>query len=578
MEALYSLARYHLKRGDNGRAQSYAQGQLALEPWCEEAHCQLMRALAASGQRSTALAQYQTCRRLLGDELGIEPATETVRLYESIRAGAFTPPVPSPESVTAPVFVGRAQELDRLDAILDEVLAGRGRGALVGGEAGSGKTALACEFSRQATERYVNLVVAVGHCFAPIGIGDPYSPFREILGQLTGDVGAVGPTGIGAGENAVRLLSLAPAAYAALLGRGPDIIGHLIPGPELLARAAALALQDTAPSGWKRQLEERVASSNGDRMQQGNLFQQVAAVLRALASRWPLLLVVEDLHWADTLSLGLFIYLSQQISSSRILLLGTYRPEEAASGAHGSDPLRSVLSELKRAYGETEVDLDLGAGRGAKQAVAAQCPECEFIDALLDVQPNRLDESFRQALVALTAGHPLFATELLREMRERGELRLDRDGYWVADPNLQWSHLPARLQGVIEQRLERLSPGLLAALRVGSVEGVEFTAEMVARVQGLSDQRLIRRLSVEAVRRHRLLAAPRLQWAGSRPLSRYRFRIPLVREYLYQTLDEAERLYLHGAVRRALAQLYGDQSDQIAAQLARRTQTDEPAD
>jgi len=105
LETLHSLAAIYEEQGEYERAQAYARQQVQLEPWNEEAHQQLMRVLALGGQRSAALAQYQSCSRVLADELGVEPARETVALYESIRDGTLLPAAPvtmAPEEAPAP--------------------------------------------------------------------------------------------------------------------------------------------------------------------------------------------------------------------------------------------------------------------------------------------------------------------------------------------------------------------------------------------------------------------------------------------------------------------------------------------
>ena len=155
-QALSRLADYHERRGDYERARQYAQRQVALEPWREEAHRQLMRLLTRDGQRSAALAQYETCRRALAEELAVEPTDETTDLYEQIRAeeqggkgaGEMAPPLLCP---SAPLhnlpssrtpFVGREKEL----ADLAELLANPDcRLATIFGPGGIGKTRLAIE-------------------------------------------------------------------------------------------------------------------------------------------------------------------------------------------------------------------------------------------------------------------------------------------------------------------------------------------------------------------------------------------------------------------------------------------------
>jgi len=176
--ALHALADNYEQRGDYERAQSYAWKQLGLEPWDETAHQTLMRNLALSGQRGAALAQYETCKELLAEELNVEPAEETTKLYEQIRDGILKAHAPSPAvtiditmrfspllqeepaPVESPIFVARENELNLLDGFLNQVLAGQGRVVFVTGEAGSGKTSLVQEFAQRAQKASAELVVA----------------------------------------------------------------------------------------------------------------------------------------------------------------------------------------------------------------------------------------------------------------------------------------------------------------------------------------------------------------------------------------------------------------------------------
>jgi DNA-binding SARP family transcriptional activator len=102
VSALHHLTALYAQRGDFAQAQACAWRQVELAPWDEAAHQQLMRTLALGGQRSAALAQYEACRRLLAEELGVEPAQETTQLYEQIRSGALTGPRPSPATPAPP--------------------------------------------------------------------------------------------------------------------------------------------------------------------------------------------------------------------------------------------------------------------------------------------------------------------------------------------------------------------------------------------------------------------------------------------------------------------------------------------
>jgi predicted ATPase len=121
---------------------------------------------------------------------------------------------------------------------------------------------------------------------------------------------------------------------------------------------------------------------------------------------------------------------------------------------------------------------------------------------LLDSEPNHLDERFRETLFQHTWAHPLFTVELIRDLQERGDLLQDSEGYWVEDSLLDWSALPDRVEEVIAARIGRLSEELREILTVASVEGEDFTAQIVSRVQQVQDRQLLRQLSRELERRH----------------------------------------------------------------------------
>ena len=220
---------------------------------------------------------------------------------------------------------------------------------------------------------------------------------------------------------------------------------------------------------------------------------------------------------------------------------------------------RRFFAELKRYQGEIELSLD------AEDAADRR----DFVDSLLDSEPNMLDEGFRAALLRRTDGQALFTVELLRAMRERGDLVRDAAGCWMPGPTLDWDALPARVEGVIAERIERLAADLRAALTVASVEGEEFTAEVVAQVRKEEARELVRRLSEELQREHRLVRAEGLRQLDARRLALYRFQHNLFQKYLYNGMDAVERAYLHEDVGNALEALYREQTDEVAVQLAR---------
>lgn len=457
----------------------------------------------------------------------------------------------------APVFVARERELAELAMALETARSGKGQTLFVIGGAGRGKTMLVQEFARRVQAAQPDLIVTSGYCNAHTGLGDPYLPFREALTLLTGDVEAKWAAGLISSAHARRLWELMPVTVPALVKQAPDLVGSFVPAEPLLERAETFA-PSNAP--WFKQLMTIAGHPLGAGLEQRQILAQYTVLLKAIAAQRPLMLILEDLHWVDASSNALLFHLSREVSNDRILIVGSYRPDEVAlSRGEVRHPLADILGELKRRHGD--IWLDLGE--------LAPTEEQRFVDAYLDTEPNRLGRAFREALFRHTEGHALFTVELLREMQERGDLRQDAEGYWVVGDEIDWARLPARVEGVIEQRISRLTEELQAVLTVASVEGEIFTAEVVARVEQLNERGLVQQLSRELDKQHRLVTARALEWLGRQRRSLYRFRHHLFQHYLYHNLDELERAYLHEAVGQALEALYGEQAEQVAVQLAR---------
>jgi len=457
-----------------------------------------------------------------------------------------------------PVFVAREAEVARLKALLDDAIAGKGTVAFVTGEAGSGKTALVGEFCHRMQRQHDDLVMAAGGCSAQTGEGDAFAPWRQVLALLTGDVETRVASGAMTAEQGRRLWELAPAMAEAVVESGRDLVDTLLPGAGLLKRAAAAASPDAPWLGSMRALIERKAALPPDAaLQQTALLAQYCRVVQAVAGERPLLLVLEDLHWADSGSIALLSALGHEISSARVLVVCTFRPEDVAQGRDGErHPLAPAVNELRRVHGKCTIEIGQDAERG-------------FVDALLDSEPNVLGPGFREGLLRQTQGHALFTVELLRAMHDRGILVQDAEGRWTEGANLDWNTLPARVDAVIGERIERLSEELREALTIASVEGADFTAEVLARVRDTETRDTVRLLSRELEKRHRLVTARGIKALAEGRLSLYGFSHVLFQRYLYDSLDEVERAQLHEDVGEVLEALYGDEVGEIAPQLSR---------
>jgi transcriptional regulator with XRE-family HTH domain len=283
------------------------------------------------------------------------------------------------------VFVGRERELAALDRHLAAALGDQGRVVFVTGEAGDGKTALLSRFARRAQAAHDSLIVAAGTCNAYAGLGDPYLPFRDVLGMLSGDVESRWAVGALTQEQARRLWATCPQTIQALIERGPDLIDVFVPAAALARSASTRFTSETGGLARLKVLANRRGETG--RREQRQLFEQYTEALRAVAARQPLIVLLDDLQWADAASIDLLFHLGRRLGDARILIVGAYRLSEVALGrttpessAQRLHPLKPVVNELARHFGDIQVDLGntpLSEGR-------------QFVDALLDSQPNAL--------------------------------------------------------------------------------------------------------------------------------------------------------------------------------------------
>ncbi len=553
----------------------------------EPAFQALMVAHSQLGDNASAVSVHKRCEQTLDEQLGVEPSELTKMIYAIIMKGeqaeisllypSISQPTTQLETRLYPdevlnfprpgrqIFVAREKELARLEETLDIVLAGQGRVVIVAGEAGQGKTALMNEFGLRVQESNKDLVTAYGTSDAYSGIGDPHLPFRQILALLTGDLEARQTIGVIIQENARRLWDLMPHSVGAIIEYGPDLIDSFVNGESLLRRAMSYSGERTA---WLDRLENEVELRRGRpapiNIDHGDtktdLFNQYTRVAQNIAKEQPLLLILDDLQWADIGTISLLFHLARRIEEHRIFILGAYRPDEVAQYHEGEHhPLVPILSELKRVFGDIEITLDQTSVSEGRQ----------FIDDFLDTEPNRLGESFRHSLYLHTAGQPLFTIELLHQMQDHGDIFIDEQGNWIENEKIGWKSMPAKVEAVIERRIERLPTNLREIIKVACVEGEEFTAEVISEIKGLNDSDTIRQLSQDLDKQHMLVKAGGIKRIDQQRLSTYRFRHNLFQKYVYENLDEVERSFLHEKVGYRLEQLYGKSKGQIAVHLAR---------
>jgi ABC-type oligopeptide transport system substrate-binding subunit/DNA-binding SARP family transcriptional activator len=541
----------------------------------EPAYRALMLAHAALGNLAGAAAQYQRCVEALARELGVEPSERTRKAFEQIRDRGVEPilqesGLPSPATAILPVFleepekprpvfVGREAELAALDGYLHKALRGQAQVVFVSGEAGSGKSALLQAFVRHSVAAYPDLLVGWGICNAFFGQGDPYLPFRDVLNMLAGGIELHYANGTLSRNQAHHLVAAFPLVVQALVEQGPDLVNTFLNSATLAARVGAMLPGEQA---WRQRIEELAAwepASAGEH-EKSQLLEQYTQVLRGLAGQHPLLIVLDDLQWMDPGSGHLLFHLVRRLQNARILIAGAYRVEEVALGRYGErHPLEPLLNELQSCFGEISIDLDRVRETSGR----------DFIDAFVDSEPNRLDETFRQGLYGRTQGHPLFTIQLLRNLQERGEILPDEQGRWTASTQLIWESLPPQVEGIIGERIGRLDGELQDLLLAASVEGEQFTVQVLERVQGTAERVILRQLSRQLEKRHRLVQEVGETCVGGQRLVRFRFVHGLIQEYLYRQLGAAERAALHREIAETLEMLYKEDIAVVAIPLAR---------
>ena len=517
--------------GELEQARATLMRWLALDALSEEASRRLMRVHLELGDPGAAWQVYATLRARLAEDLRVKPSAQTLALAEQIRANAAasrgsTPARPTavesgpPSDLVAPL-VGRAAAFRHLVGSFQQAWGGQAQAVLVEGEAGIGKTRLATEFVAWAKAQGAE--VLRGHVIE-MGGRLPYQPLVEALRERL------------EAENAPEdlLEDLWLAELARLL-------------PELRVRYPDL------PAPTQDELTAK-----------GRLFEAVARLCDTLARRAPLVLLLEDLHWADGATLDLLRYLGHawREHGSRVLLLGTVRHE----GLELNPQLSALLADLGRDLPLNQLSLPplskpetlhlvhaiIGEGTtGTRSEGERREPG--------PAQPSRPLVALGEVLFAQTGGQPLYLLETLKLLRERQWLvpRLGADGVFRLEPSVDLSAfeqegsrralLPPSVRTLILARLAPLSRAARQLVQGVAVLATAASAPLLWQLAELGMPTGVEALE-EAVTRGIL----REEEAGVGRLGRYGFAHDLMREVVYTELGAARRQVLH---QRTLARL-----------------------
>jgi DNA-binding CsgD family transcriptional regulator len=387
--------------------------------------------------------------------------------------------------VASPTFVGRVEELSILEAAQMRAAIGEPAVVLMGGEAGVGKTRLVAELIARCPIEGTR--VLAGGC-VPVGEGAlPYAPIVEALRTLLGDVGV--------------------AAVRQLVGPSWPELARLLPA-----------------------LGEPDGSGPLDHAAQSRLFELLLGLLGRLAEQAPLVLVVEDLHWADQSTRDLLAFLIRNLRRERVLLLVTYRNDEP-----GQDRLGPYLAELDRGGPVQRLELprlDRDETAGQLAGILGAAPAADLVDGVF----------------ARSEGNPFFTEELLESVRAGS------------------GRLPATMRDLLHGRIEALSDPAKQVLRVAAAAGRQVPHRLLVAVAGLDEEQLDDALR-EAIAHQLLVARP----GGDD----YDFRHALLQEVVYASLLPGERARLHAVLAEALVAhpgWAGGTAATVAAELAHHWQ------
>ncbi len=606
---LENAAELAVAYGQGQRACEYLQALLERNSADEQTHQQLMQVYARMGRRSEALNQYQLLRQVLREELHAQPLAETTELYRKIQAGrittdlievqpavdtsvgaalsthqfiahtsAATPSSPTPPTapqpsrepvITSPLpvlapqeaekeantqsqvdperilkagLVGRETETATIQRAYQQACLGQRKAGFIAGEPGIGKTRLAAEFAHWAEETEAATVLW-GYCYEMSG-SFPYQPIADAINT--------------------HVRTCTPEQLRSMLGQGAADLAKI--APEVRLKLPDLGQPEAI----------------GAEMERRNLYNAVARYLTALAVERPLIVLLDDLQWADAATIQLLTFLLMQSTDAtplgntggssyrKPLYLLPYRPDEV----HEAHPLRGLMTTLARANISTEVRL--------RRLTEEQVWQLLVSIAGHDVRPVFAAEIYRQ-----TEGNPFFIGEAIRSLVFEGKVKKVGDR-WQATVDVNNLEIPHSVRLLIERRLVKLAPECRTTLVLAAVLGRQFSSELLCQARNLSEEAVAEHLDVA-------IAAQLISSLSDTPQSDFTqvvsrqesssveaevdlaFTHDKIREVLYQWLNPLRRRTLHRQVAQAIEARYAARLQPYYSRLAYHYQMAENA-
>jgi predicted ATPase/DNA-binding winged helix-turn-helix (wHTH) protein len=467
-------------------------------------------------------------RKVLGDEAGnprfiqtmpkrgyrfVASVTDSNQPVSASISGASQSSASAAHAVS-PGFVNRTRELALLRAEFARIGQndeGKRRVVFITGEAGIGKTALVDFFCRQLP---TGTVVARGECVPGVGAREEYYPVNEALGHLC--TSAVG-------EEACRILARMAPAWLAHIGRQPE-----------------------APEASSAQPPPE-ARMPGD----------LCAALEEISRTKPLVLVFEDLHWADAATLNLLAALARRRAPAHLLVLVTFRPRSIALGA----PLRALKHDMLVHKHCSEVALEPFPRSAVASLIMAELHQSTLPPGLSEFVHHHSEGN---PLFAIAIVEHLIAQQILVSSGENGAAH-----YEIRSPlhNLA-SEVPGKLAEMVELEIERLGPDVKELLEAGSLLNIAFPAWAVAAAVGCDAAEVEERCDAMARNLHFVERAGEDELPGGAHSAFYVFAHEVYREVLYQRQSAARRSQRHVRIAERLAQLFKGREADVAREMA----------
>lgn len=446
----------------------------------------------------------------------------------------------------------RNKEADNLLAAFHALEKGKLQIRFISGEAGSGKSTLVDSFIEEIKPQTDKTIITSCFCNLPSDYNLPYQPFKDLLKELFEEARQLqerAPTRKETVKNVINFSAQLLLKYA------PSLIGSLIPGGSLISEISQNVIEET-------QLVEKLQKKSEEQptsVDESQITEQFIRFVQAFTKEYQLILVVDNLQWVDIPSVNLMYQMVAALRECPVLLIGCYRSTDVDIPVNGEKhPLDKLINEVKISHGNVFIHLDQ----------IKEDERREFVNRLLDKEPNAYTPAFRNQLFERTNGNPLFVTELLNLFKEENEIVRNPEGEWVDGPYLDWQLYPVKIEGIVKERIGRLEDSLVQVLSHASVQGYHFIAQVLSRTLHEPEREMLKNLSRKLQKQYHLVAEGECIRLKKSLISRFYFSNYVFQQYLYQELSQTERMLLHEDIAIALEEMYKDNLGEVSNDIA----------